>query len=298
MRQLPHMHELSEKPGLHVYTLYAQVHQLAEIEEIINKHEIKYPIAMDGFGEAGFDTSGGLPWMWIIGADGKVAFSGVAGYSDALDKALEQVKYPGLGKTSIAKELHEAARAFGDGEFAKAYKLAEAVYDNPPSDEVEAEAEYIIERIDDRMGALSVRAETAEVEKNYNLAIACWKELARYKGLDDAEEAPERLKALTGSKEVQHEIAKRRDLLKIMADLDVQFQDTNEEDAAEILKFRKTCLKLYRTFARDNAGTYAGDEAEALVKLFEGLVGPEEAKSPDSMPDAAPKKEDKPGDKK
>ncbi|MBZ0137430.1 MAG: hypothetical protein K8I27_13770 [Planctomycetes bacterium] len=291
MRQLPHMNELNEKPGLHVYTLYAQVHPLPEIDEIINKHEIKYPIAMDGFSEVGFDTSGGLPQMWIVGADGKVAFIGVSGYSEALDKALEQVKYPGLGKTAVAKELTEAARAFGDGEFAKAYKLAEAVYDNAPNDEVEAEAEYIMERIDDRMGALGVRAETAEVEKNYNLAIACWKELARYKGLGDAEEAPERLKALTDSKEVQNEIARRRELLKIMCDLDVQFQDVNEEDPAAMLKFRKGCLKLYRTFARDNAGTNAADEAEALVEIFERIVGEEEAKSPDSMPDPAPKKE-------
>ena len=297
MRQLPQMNDYHDKPGLHVYTLYAQVHELSEIEEIITKHGIEYPIAMDGFPEAGYDSSAGLPMMWIIDVEGKVAFVGVSGYTEALSKALAQVKYPGLGRTSIATELTEAARAFGEGEFAKAYKLAEALYDNPPSDEVEADAEYIMDRIDDRISTLTVRAETAEVEKNYALAMAVWTDLLRYKGLEDAEEAADRLKALKEDKEVLNELAKRRELLKLMASLDVQFQTVNDEDSAETLKFRKTCLKLYRTFARDNEGTYAADEAQALIDIFEALVGSEEAKSPETMPDEKPKKAE-PAEKK
>ena len=212
------------------------------------------------------------------------------------------VGFPNAGKSTLLNllgdtELTEAARAFGEGEFAKAYKLAEALYDDPPSDEVEAEAEYIMGRIDDRISTLSVRAETAEVEKNYALAMAVWTDLLRYQGLDDAEEAADRLKALKEDKEVLNELAKRRELLKLMASLDVQFQTVNDEDTVETLKFRKACLKAYRTFARDNEGTYAADEAEALIDIFEALVGSEEAKSPESMPDEKPKKAE-PAEKK
>lgn len=297
MRQLPHMNELHEQPGLHVYTLYAQVHKLSEIQEIIDKHGIKYPIAMDAYFEAGYDTSAGLPMMWIIDVEGKVAFAGVSGYSDALDAAMEKVKYPGLGKTAVAKELVEAARAFGEGEFAKAYKLAEAVYDDPPSDEVEEEAEYIMERIDDRMSTLSVRAETAEVEENYAVAIAAWTELARYKGLDDAEEAPERLKKLNESKEVANELAKRRELLELMCDLDVKFQSVDDADGEAVTKFRQECLAAYRKFAKENEGTYAADEAESLIEIFERLLGPdaskpaEEKKEPEKVPEKEPSKD-------
>ena len=284
MRQLPHMNELHETPGLHVYTLYSQVHALPEIREIIDKHSVRYPIAMDSFLDVGYHAFEGLPRMWIIGVDGKVAFAGTKGYSDALDEAMEKVKYPGLGKTSVAKELTEAARAFGEGEFAKAYKLAEAIYDDPPSDEVEAEAEYIMERIDDRIDRLAQRAETAEIEKNYDLAISCWKELARYKGLDDAEEAPERLKTLQGDKDVQNEITKRRDLLKLMCELDVKFQDIDDTDGAAVSTFRKECLEAYRKFAKENEGTYAADEAESLIEIFERLLGPDAAEPEEADP--------------
>lgn len=288
MRQLPHMNELHETPGLHVFTLYAQVHKLSEIQEIIDKHGIKYPIAMDGFPEVGYDTSAGLPAMWVIDVNSKVTFVGTPGYSDALDEAMEQVKYPGLGKTKVAKELTEAARAFGEGEFAKAYKLAEALYDDPPSDAVEADAEYIMERIDDRVDRLAQRAETAEIERNYGLAISCWKELVRYKGVEDAEEAPERLKKLTESKEIQNEVAKRSELLELMCNLDVQFQSVDDTDADAIKKFRQECLAAYRKFARENEGTYAADEAESLIDIFERLLGPEDSKPVESEP---PKKE-------
>jgi hypothetical protein len=137
-----------------------------------------------------------------------------------------------------------------------------------------------MDRITSRISTLTVRAETAEVQKHYSLAIACWKEISRYKGLDDAAEAPERLKKLTESKEVKHEIEKRRELLRVMADLDVHFnQNVNEEDAGQVLEFRKKCLATFRKFAEDNKGTYAADEARSLIEIFERLIGPEAEES-------------------
>lgn len=275
MRQLPHMNELAAKPGVHVVTLYAQVHQLEEIEEIVTKHDIKYPLAMDSFWEAGYEAPV-LPHVWVVGVDGKIVFSGRSEYDKAIETELAKVKYPGLGKATVHKEVEAAAKAFGEGKYAEAYKLAETVYDNTEDEAAEEDANYIMERIDDRLGNLSVRAETSEVMKNYRVAMRCWEELAtKYKGLDDAEEAPDRLKKLVDSKDVQAEIAARRELLKLMLSLDVVFQDVDDTDAEKVTEFRKKCLAEYRAFAEKYKGTGAGDNANDLIKIFEGLVPPE-----------------------
>jgi hypothetical protein len=276
MRQLPHMNELAETPGLHVVGLYAQIHTLEEIEAVVKKHEIKYPLTADGdiFNNAGYVTDGvSLPIVWIIGVDGKIAFTGMSGYSDALEKEMAKVKYPGLGKAAIHKDLEPAAKAFVEGKYADAYKLAETVSDNTEDEKAEEDADYIMERIDDRLTTLSVRAETAEIMKNYALALGCWEELAtKYAGLEDAEEAPARLKKLQEDKAVATEIAARHELLKLMMSLDVSFQEVDPADGAAVTNFRKKCLEEYRKFAKENKGTGAGDNAEELIKVFEGLV--------------------------
>jgi tetratricopeptide (TPR) repeat protein len=288
MRQLPHMNELAAKPGVHVVTLYAQVHQLEEVEEIVSKNNIKYPIAMDSFWEAGYEAPV-LPHVWVVGVDGKIVFSGRGEYDKAIETELAKVKYPGLGKSAVHKEVEAAAKAFGEGKYAEAYKLAEAIYDDTEDETAEEDANYIMERIDDRLGSLGVRAETAEVMKNYRVAMRCWEELAtKYQGLDDSAEAPERLKKLADSKEVQAEIAARRELLKLMMSLDVVFQDVDDTDADKVTAFRKRCLAEYHAFAVKYKGTGAGDSAGDLVKIFEGLL-PEETKPEESKPEEKPK---------
>jgi hypothetical protein len=276
MRQLPHMNELAETPGLHVVGLYAQIHSLDEIEAVVKKHEIKYPLTADSdiFNNAGYNTDGvSLPIVWIIDVEGKIAFTGMAGYSEALEKEMAKVKYPGLGKAVIHKDLEPAAKAFVEGKYAEAYKLAETVSDSTEDEKAEEDADYIMERIDDRLTTLSVRAETAEIMKNYALALGCWEELAtKYAGLEDATEAPARLKKLQEDKAVAKEIAARHELVKLMMSLDVSFQEVDPADSAAITNFRKKCLEEYRKFAKENKGTGAGDSAEELIKVFEGLV--------------------------
>ena len=286
MRQLPHMNELAEKPGVHVVGLYAQVQPLADIEHILTKMNVKYPLAMDSFWDAGYEAPS-LPKVWVIGVDGKIAFIGGSGYDEIIDKELAKAKYPGLGRADIHKDVEPAAKAFAAGNFAEAYKLAEAVYDNTEDDKAEADAEYVMERIDDRIGTLSVRAETAEVMKDYQLAINCWTEMLKYKGMDDAEEAPERLKKLTDSETIKKEIAARHALLTVMMDLDVIYQDVDDTDAAKVAEFRKKCREAYQAFAKENAGTGAGERAADLVKTFTDLIPKEE--KPAEEPKEAPK---------
>lgn len=288
MRQLPHLAEIAENtPGLHVVGLYAQVQPLADIERVLTKYNVKFPNAMDSFWDAGYEAPQ-LPQVWIVGVEGKIIFKGGSGYDEILEKELAKVKYPGLGRSDFHKDLEPAAKAYGAGNYAEAYKLAEAVYDDTEDDKAEEDAEYIIERIDDRIGTLSVRAETAEVMKDYQYAIRCWTELLKYKGMEDAAEAPERLKKLTESEAIKKELAARHELLKVMMDTDVVYQNVDDTDAAKVAEFRKKCIAEYEKFAKENAGTGAGDRAADLVKTFKDLL-PKEEEKPAEPPKEAPK---------
>lgn len=268
------MNEYHEKPGLHVVTLYAQVHKLEEIEELVTKHEIKYPIAMDSFWDAGYEAPG-LPKMWIIGADGKVKFAGMSGYSKVLEEELAKVKYPGLGRDKVHSALEPAAKLFGEGKFKQAYDAAEKIYDGTDDSAAEDDADYIMKRVDEKLRALKMRAETLEAERNYAPALACWEALLAFKGLDDAEEAPERLKKLKDSKDVAKEITARRALLAEMLLLDLEYAKIDASDEAQLKKFRESCLAAYKKFveADANKGTAAADRANELIGVFKELLG-------------------------
>lgn len=289
MRQLPHMNELAAKPGLHVVGLYSQVHTLEQIEQVVEKHKISYPLTADSdiFVGAGYSAAS-LPTVWIVGVEGKVIFVGDRDYDELLEKELAKVKYPGLGRADFHADLGPAAKAFGAGKYAEAYKLAEAIYDDTEDEKAEEDADYIMERIDDRLGTLVVRAETAEVIKDYRAAITNWQQIAsHFAGFDDAEEAPERLKKLTEDKAVQADIKARRDLLALMLSLDVGFQTVDQEDAGAVREFREKCLTKYRDFYAKNKDNSAGDKAESLIEIFESILpaeAPAEEKPAEEKP--------------
>lgn len=277
MRQLSEMNDHAKKPGLHVVSLYAQVHKLSQIEDVVTKNSIKYPVALD-CGDTWIASMDGmaLPRTWIIGTDGKIKFAGVGEYAEVLAKELATVKYPGLGLDKVPAALEPAAKAFAEGKFADAYKMAEKIYDDTDDSAVEEAADAIMDRIDDRLSTLSVRAETSEVMKDYELAIRAWTELLRYKGLDDAAEAPERLKKLQDDKEVKKEIEARKKLRVLTLDLDVEFQAVDDADAEAVYTFREKCLKAYEKFMADNKGTGAADLAGTLAENFRKLLGLDE----------------------
>ncbi|MBK8206583.1 MAG: redoxin domain-containing protein [Planctomycetes bacterium] len=277
MSQLDATNKLAQTPGLHVVTFYAQTHKLEQIEAVVKSNNITYPIALDETPWlAGYDAPD-LPKVWIIGTDGKIKFAGTDSFDDVLKAELAMVKYPGLGKQSIAKGLEPAAKLFVAGKYKEAYAAAEKMFDETDDEAEEDDADWIMKRIDGRINTLSVRAATSEVLKEYALAMRCWEELARYKGLDDAEEAPARLKKLQENADVKKEIAARRSLLVLMCDLDVEFQVLDDSEPATVKIFREKCLKAYQEFSSANKGTGAADRADELVKAFKQLLGiPEE----------------------
>lgn len=275
IREMAAVNKLHETPGVHVVSLYDQVHELKEISTLISEHKITYPIAFDSFREAGYVTNS-LPHVWIVGTEGKIIFSGGTGYDELLAKEIAKVKYPGLGRHSFHKSLEPAAKAYAAGKYADAYKLAEAVYDETSDEEVEHDADYIMKHIDNRLSTLVVRAETAEILKDFKLAKECWRAMAKhYTGMDDASDAQKRLDALDMRREVQIEITARNELLRLILSLDVDFQTVDDNDPAAVLAYRRKCLAAFQKFAKDNENTAAADIAEDLVKTISAFI-PEE----------------------
>ncbi|MCC7508853.1 MAG: hypothetical protein IT464_05730 [Planctomycetes bacterium] len=266
VKQLPEMNEYHKKPGLHVVSLYTEVHKFEDLEAAVTKHKIEYPIALDSFWPAGYPGDV-VPNVWIIGTDGKVKFIGTD-FKAALDEELAKVTYPGLGRDKIAKAAEEAVILFVQGKFAAAYKAAEAITSEGAADD----AEWIMKRIDERVKTLANRAETAESERRYDVAKAAWKELARYAGIEDAAQAAERLKKLNESAEVKKEQSARRELIKLQYVLAMAFRKINKDDAAELRKFRERSMNDYQKFAEKHKGTAAGDIAAERVESFKELL--------------------------
>lgn len=268
MRQLPHMNELHKEygpKGLHVFTLYCQAHPLAQIEELVAKHKIEYPIALDGQWNDSY-PSPSLPQVWVIGADGKIAFKGAKGYDEAIEKELAKVKYPGLGRDKVATEVEAAAKAYGKKQFAEAVKLATAIVDGEFNEAAQADAQYIIDRVGDRVRTLTQRAELAEVQKDYATYSASLKTLAEtYKGCEDTEAAAELLKKLADNKDAQKEIAARRALLVGMRDLDWGAGDLDLEDPKVMAEFRNKCITFFDKLVKDHAGTVAAETAKGYA---------------------------------
>jgi len=265
------MNELHARPGLHILSLYAQVHELAAIEAIIERHSIEYPIAMDGFWSEGYQAPL-LPRIWIVGTDGKIKWVGRSGYEEALEAEMKLVKYPGLNLPEVHKDVEPAAKAFVEGRYAEAYKLAEALSAGAKDVEAEDQALHIVLRIEDRISSLAARAEMSEILQDYELARRCWQALAAFKGIERADEAEERLKALAENEAVEPNIRAWRELLSLMQSLDVRFQRVDDEDPDAVSVFRLTCLRAYQRFAREHTGTGAADRAHELVETFKALL--------------------------
>jgi hypothetical protein len=266
------MNELHARKGLHVVSLYAQVHELEAIETIISRFSIEYPIAMDGFWEAGYQAPL-LPRIWVVGADGKIKWVGRSGYEEALEEEMKKVKHPGLNLSEVHAEVEPVVKAFTEGRYAEAYKLADKLSSQADAIEAEDQALHILNRIDDRIGSLIARAEMAEILKDYGLAIRCWEALKAYKGIEEAEIAEERLEKLKDNEEVERNIKAQRDLLATIKSLDMHFQSVNDEDPDAVALFRLDCLRAYQAFAREHQGTGAAERATDLANTFKQLLG-------------------------
>lgn len=233
MRQLPHMNELQEKyggKGLHIFTIYAQNHPVEHIRSLVKDKGIKYPLALSWQDEEQRWDMSSLPAVWIIGTDGKIAFTGKGSYEKVLEEQLAKVKYPGLGGVNVTPELESAAKAFAARDYAQALRLAEAAAEkSDASDATLAAAEAISERVADRLKALKNRAEVAEVENAWRLAEATWQVIERrFAKTDEAAEAAARLQKIKENKKAQLEMEAETAIHVL--DRDLQFKEAAIEE--------------------------------------------------------------------
>ncbi|MCC6575162.1 MAG: hypothetical protein IT462_15405 [Planctomycetes bacterium] len=296
MRQLPHLNEMHENfgsKGLHVLSLYAQLHPISQVATFISDHKIKYPVALNYDGST--YSCSVLPHVWIVGVDGKIIFSGSKGYEKVLETELAKVKRPGLGKVEVAAELEPAAKAYLEGKYAEAHKLAAEIANKAEiSDGVLADAEHLLERIDSRVKLLVNRADAAEVQGDYAVAMRALEELATdFKGMEDAEDAPARLAKMKADKQVAREM----EAFMAYNELDRKLANAQaelSEWAAEYGKFAEQ-YKSTKAGARaidTAAGFKAAAEEEAAAKepMKNPAGTPPEKKPAENAPEKTPEK--------
>lgn len=307
---MPHLnkqHKEFSSKGLHIFSLYRQLHSLKQVEKIAKKMKVKWPIALDGHWNSRYQSPQ-IPMVWLIGTDGKFKYIGDGtGYDDILAKELAKVKYPGLGLSKVEDSLKPAADAFVAGQMAKSYKLAEAVYDaDEVTDDAEDQAEAIMERITGTCNNFVNSAEVAITERNYALARTALNILTtRYKGVEEAEEAPAMAEKLIKKKdEVDKEIKARRALVALMMDQDVTFQNVDITDVKAYNVWRTSvvdgCEKLAAAHKDTAAAQTATDSAvwfraEIVAANKAAAVKPDDGKKPPDKDDTTdkPDKDDK-----
>ena len=262
MKALPSLNGLwlkNKDAGLHVFLVESQNGTKEKLEPWLQQRGITAPVVIGRGGFGNYQGGGGLPYAFVIGPDGKVAFQGSSGYQGEITKQLERIKYPGLGKLEVVSECTKAAEAFAKGDFAgareQAVKAKEKAGEEKP--EVVADADHIINRVDARAAALRKQIDDAKAKRRYHEALAMLEELSGkgYKGMDVSTAAAEELKELKRDKDVGKEVKAWGDLQKVV--------ESNEKMKSDADK-----QKALNKFYEKNEGTAAADEAK---KLAEGM---------------------------
>lgn len=260
MKALPSVNALYNEhkdKGLHVFLVYAQGHSREETEKFLAARNITVPCPHGDANFGGYRNGwSGLPYAFVIGPDGKVAWEGRSGYAAVVNKELARIKYPGLGKLEVVKELEKAAVKFGAGDFAGARIDAEKAKEKDADKEaIVADADWIIARVDAKAASLRKRVDETKAAKRYHETVAALEDLSGkgFKGMEVATAAAEELKELKKDKEVAKEL-KAWDALAKTVESNKKVKDVGTQ---------RTNLN---TFAKKNEGTAAGDEARRMAE--------------------------------
>ncbi|MCC6465426.1 MAG: hypothetical protein IT463_08825 [Planctomycetes bacterium] len=300
MRKLNELHDKYADKGLRIFGAYWQFQSFATIEKHLADFKIKYPVALEGFFDSRFEAPL-LCHVFVIGVDGKMLHISTDKWVEAIEAELKKVVYPGLGLTKVDALNEPAAKAFGAGRYAEAYKLAEAVADGDHPEAVLKEAAYIMERIEGRRDRIINRAEMCEITKRYDVAAACWDELAaHYTGLEDVEEPAKQAERIRGLKEFKPEAEARRQYL-ILRTAACAAVENARGDKPLAAALRAHAAKLAE-FAAKNEGLSAATDALELVDYYgtwADQLDPPAEPAPDKptetpKPDGTPKPDEAP----
>ena len=148
MPSLKRLWEENKDKGLHIIHVESQGHTDAEVRAFCKKNGVTFPNSTNRSSFSAFPGDNGLPYAYVIGVDGKVKFQGRGDYKSVIHAELAKIRYPGLGKLSVEKDIHKAATLFGAKNFAKAISEAEKQLGKLEESESAAiaDAKFVIER--------------------------------------------------------------------------------------------------------------------------------------------------------
>jgi hypothetical protein len=247
-----------EPKGLHMFLVHAQKEDKEWMENYAKGKGLTFPIVMQA--ESSFEEYDGgerihLPYAFVIGPDGKVAWQGEKGYEAQVRAQMDRIKYPKLRRMEVAPEVVAAATAFEAGGYADARAAAlKAKEAEGASEEAVADADFVMQKVDEHVAAMRTRIDEAKETRRYHEAITWLEELAGkpYKGLPGTEGAADEAKALKADKDVKAELKAWEQLAKTI--------EANEKakDDAERRKNLEKFIKKYE-------GTAAAEEAAAMI---------------------------------
>ncbi|MCZ7607849.1 MAG: redoxin domain-containing protein [Planctomycetota bacterium] len=211
LRSMPEVQGLWDKfegKGLHIFMVERQNSSEADIQKVYDSKGLTFPQVLEG-DMGGFPGVGTIPYAYVIGVDGKVIFESNTGYGAVIEREIEKIKYLGLGKNDVAPGLEKAATSFAKKDYAAAREEAQRAKDKEGAGEdLVADADYIIGRVDVVVANLRKRIDAAKDARRYHEAIALLEELSgkQFKGMDVAATSADELKELKKDKTVKEEL--------------------------------------------------------------------------------------------
>ncbi|MGE0433919.1 MAG: hypothetical protein AB7K09_21690 [Planctomycetota bacterium] len=228
--EMARLHKKYASKGLHIFSIASDKKETFMRASMTFVSDATFPVgigAMSNYPPKAQDQA----IVWLIGADGKIAFEAVGqngqgrgaaqysydGLEPAIEKALKDVAYPGvgagIGRADVARSLSSAARAFSKQQYGKAHDAAKKLVDAGKADADDlAQAKELIDWIAKLHEYMVGKARAAEAAGEYVEAIAIWKRIeAQFDG-DAADQAKARLKELKDDEAAQKEIKARQQL--------------------------------------------------------------------------------------
>lgn len=254
MPQLQQLWEQYQSKGLHIFACESQGIDKAKLETWLRKRNATYPNTIGRGAFSAYEGKSGLPYAFVIGVDGKVIWEGRNGYKQVILEEIKKVRYPGLGKASVAKGLEKSASLYSKGAFAKAVAEAEKKLSKAEDDAtLAADAKFIMDKVEATSKKLHARFDRLKGEREFSEALATLGKIAQgFKGTPVGDAAKTNLKALKKDKAVKKELQAEAALAGVMKRL-------------ETLHDPQKKAGMLEGFIKKFEGTKAAERAQARV---------------------------------
>lgn len=246
-------HEKYGKKGLHIFTFHRQSATDEKLKDFAAEKGIVYPVASSGGGS--YNTGGGIPKAWVIGVDGKIKFAGSPyNASQTIQDELAKVKYIGLGMAEVHEDLEDAAEAYVEGDLESAREEANEVKADSEDEAALADADTILQKIEDSYNNMLSAAEDAEGDRNYLKAQRMYEQIEEAFGrAKEAEEAEAKLDTFKDDKAIRDEIKSAESLEK----------DMEKAEGSELEDIKKDLERFIDS--SKNEGTWAAELAKEAM---------------------------------